>query len=65
MPTNYTAICSAIAASCSALSAFLVMTIQRRNLMESVRPELIPLEWARSEEGEGERMHDVVAFRKT
>ena len=64
MPTNYTAVWSAVAASFSALSAFLVMLIQRRNLVETVRPELIPLDWTRFEQGEGESRHEIIAFRK-
>lgn len=36
---------SAIAASCSALTAFLVYRIQRRNFRESVRPELVLSGW--------------------
>jgi hypothetical protein len=64
MSTSYTALWSAVAASFSALSAFLLMLIHRRNLMESVRPDLIPLDWSRSEEGEGESKHEVIRFKR-
>jgi hypothetical protein len=42
---------SAMAAIASAISAFLVMRIQRTNLLESVRPELVLMDWERSKEG--------------
>ena len=64
MPTNYTAVWSAVAASFSALSAFLVMLIQRRNLMESVRPELILLDWTREKSGGTASIHEIITFRK-
>jgi len=53
---------SAIAASFSALSSFLIMLIHRRNLLESVRPELILDDWSRLAEGEGDTTHDVLVF---
>src|SRR5688500_7350246 len=44
-PEVIAAFLSATAASFSALSAFLVMRIQRRNYLESVRPELVIEGW--------------------
>jgi hypothetical protein len=38
---------SAVAASFSALSALIVMRIQRRNFFESVRPQIILIKWVR------------------
>jgi len=61
--TSYTAVWSAVAATFSALSAFTVMRIQRRNLLESVRPDLFPVEWSRSVPGHGGSKHEVVKFK--
>jgi hypothetical protein len=63
MPTNYTAIWAAVAASFSALSAFLVMRIQKQNLMESVRPDLLPMEWVRPFKMFG-AVTEIIGFRK-
>lgn len=66
MPTSAAAIWSAIAASCSALTAIFVMLIQRRNLLESVRPELVLTGWsreARGFEGNPEAAHEVITFK--
>src|SRR5262245_47713927 len=46
---------SAIAATASAVTAMLAMRIQRRNLLESVRPELVLDRWTRTREP-----HDVI-----
>lgn len=53
---------SAIAATCSAIAAITMVIIQRRNLLESVRPELILGGWTRREEGDGETWHEVIGF---
>lgn len=50
---------SAVAASFAALSSFLIFLIQRRNLLESVRPELILAEWTRTSENQV----DVIGFQ--
>ncbi len=47
------AIWSAIAATCAAFCAFCMLLIQRRNLQESVRPEIVLLGWKRSTNGVG------------
>ena len=64
MATSYTAVWAAVAASFSAFSAVSLMLIHRRNLMELVRADLIPLDWSRSEEGQGESKHEVIRFKK-
>jgi len=56
-------ICSAIAALFSALSSFLIMRIQRQNLLESVRPELALTGWTRRSEGQNDAEHEVIAFQ--
>lgn len=48
------AIWSAIAATCAAFCAFCMLLIQRRNLQESVRPEIVLLGWKRSTDGMGD-----------
>ena len=58
------AIWSAIAASFSALSSILIMLIQRRNLQETVRPEIVLEEWSRHSEGEGDGAYEVIVFQK-
>ena len=45
---------SAIASSFSALTAFYLMTIHRRNMQESVRPDLVLGDWKIRYEGQGE-----------
>jgi hypothetical protein len=64
MPNSATtaAFWSAIAASCAALSSFLTMLIQRRNLLESVRPELVIPVWDRREAENGDLAYEVVSF---
>ena len=57
------AIWSAIAASFAALSSFLILLILRRNLLESVRPELVLTDWNRRVEGEGDAAHDLISFQ--
>lgn len=54
---------SAVAALFAALSSFLTLLVQRRNLLESVRPELVLLDWGRQTEGVGAAAHEVVSFR--
>jgi len=39
------------------------MLIQRWNLLESVRPELVLTGWARRAEGQGDAAHEVIAFQ--
>ncbi len=39
------------------------MLIQRRNLLESVRPELVLSGWTRRAEGQGDAAHEVIAFQ--
>ena len=63
MPSSAAAIWSAIAASFAALSSFLILLIQRRNLLESVRPELVLTDWNRRVEGEGDAAHDRISFQ--
>jgi len=62
-PATAAAIWSAIAASFAALASFLIWRIQRSNLLESVRPEIILLDWARASRGEGDGAHEVITFR--
>ena len=47
---------SAIAAFVAAVTGVLNLRIQRRNIVEAVRPELVPLGWARA--GIEERLYD-------
>src|SRR5262245_14516654 len=54
---------SAVAASFSALSSFLIFCIHRRNLLESVRPELVLMGWTRGRRGQGETMHEFISFQ--
>jgi hypothetical protein len=58
-----TATWSAVAASFSALSSFLIWRIQRRNLLESVRPELKLTGWARTAVGQGDTAPEVITFQ--
>jgi hypothetical protein len=54
---------AAIAAMFAALSSFLALSVQRRNLLESVRPELMLLDWGRQTEGVGDGAHERISFR--
>ena len=54
---------SAIAATFAAISSFLIYLIQRGNLKESVRPELVLTDWERRTEGDGDAAHEVLCFR--
>ncbi len=63
MASSAAAIWSAIAASFAALSSFLILLILRRNLLESVRPELVLTDWNRRVEGEGNAAHDLISFQ--
>ena len=70
MATDYNALnawcafSSTVAASFSAFTAVLMLIIERRNQRESVRVDLIPLDWSRSEVGQGESKHEVIRFKK-
>jgi hypothetical protein len=56
---------SAFGAICSATCAFLVWKIQRRNLLESVRPELVLSDWHRSTQFPGQPSEfELIEFRK-
>jgi hypothetical protein len=57
------AVWSAVAASFAALSSFLIMLVQRRNLLESVRPELILTGWDRCSEGQADVAYEVIRFQ--
>jgi hypothetical protein len=52
LPPMSAALWSAVAATCSALTAFFVMRIQRRNFLESVRPQIVLEEWSRAKDSE-------------
>ena len=54
---------SAIAATFAAISSFLIYLIQRGNLKESVRPEIVLDGWERRIEGEGTAARDVLCFK--
>ena len=56
------AVWSAVAASFAALSSFLTMRIQRRNLLESARPEIVIDLWGRSNRGEDDSACEVITF---
>ena len=62
MPTN-AAIWAALAATFSALSSFLIWRVQRLNLYESARPELILAGWSRGPESVGGVERDVIRFQ--
>lgn len=64
MSNNNTAFWSAIAASCSALASLLIVWVQRQNLLESVRPELVLTRWDRQPRGEGRAAHEVISFHQ-
>lgn len=61
--TGWAAIWSAVAATFAAISSISIMLIQRRNLIESVRPELVLTGWTRRTVGEGEAAHEVISFQ--
>lgn len=61
-PATTAAIWSAVAASSAALASLLIMLIQRRNLLESVRPEIVLISWGRVQRGEGTVAHEVITF---
>jgi len=63
MPNNAAAIWSAVAALFAALSSFLIMLIQRRNLLESARPELVLTGWSRKPRGQDAGEHEVISFQ--
>jgi hypothetical protein len=53
---------SAFAAGASVVCSFLVMRIQRNNLLASVRPELVLDGWRREVVGQGDAERDVIVF---
>lgn len=53
---------SAVAATFSAISAFGSMLINRRNLLEAARPELVLSGWHRASSGSGENAHEILSF---
>ncbi|MCB7130373.1 MAG: hypothetical protein J3T61_12645, partial [Candidatus Brocadiales bacterium] len=57
------AVWSAIAATFAAASSFMIFLIQRGNLLESVRPELVLTNWERHVEGKGAAAREVLCFR--
>jgi hypothetical protein len=61
-PETAAALWSAVAATFAALSSLLIMLIQRRSLLESVRPELVLTGWNRAERGEGNGALDIITF---
>jgi len=63
-PIIFPSIWAAIAATFAAISSFLIMLAQRRNLLESAKPELVLYEWERENRGKGESFHEVIKFKK-
>ena len=57
------AVWSAVAAIFAAASSFMIFRIQRGNLLESVRPELVLTDWERNVEGEGAAAREVLCIR--
>jgi len=57
------ALWSAVAASFSALAAVVAMLIQRRNLLEAVRPEFVLVGWGRLPRGDGDAAHKVITIQ--
>ena len=62
-PTLTAAIWAAIAATFSAISSLLIVLIQRRNLLESVKPELVLTGWERTPRGQGGSAQEVISFK--
>jgi hypothetical protein len=61
--TNVPAIWSAIAATFSALSAFIMVMIHRRNLLDAARPELVITGWKRATElDDGGQPYESITF---
>jgi hypothetical protein len=60
---DFTSIWAAVAATFSALTAMLLMLIQRRNLLESVTPVLVLTGWEREHRGEGEKACEVLTMK--
>lgn len=63
MPSSPTAIWSAIAATAALGISLSIFWVQRRSLLESLRPELVLTDWGRRTEGAGEKASDVITFR--
>ena len=63
MLSSTTAIWTAVAAMLAVLISGLILLIQRRNLLESARPELVLTGWSRRVEGEGDAAHDRICFQ--
>ena len=62
MLTSAPAIWSAIAATFSAIAAILILKIQRQNLLESVRPELVIGGWVRHERRSENPDYEKISF---
>jgi len=54
---------SAVAAFFAAASSFMIFLVQRRNLRESVRPELVLTDWERRADGTENPGHETLCFR--
>lgn len=64
MANSAAAIWSAVAATFSAIAAIIIMIIQRRSMLDSVRPELILTGWDRKKRPQGDRRYDIIIFNK-
>lgn len=63
-PSVLPAFWSAIAASFAALSSFLTMRIQRRNLFDSAKPEIVLSDWSRKIVKQGEPDLEVIEVKR-
>jgi hypothetical protein len=54
---------SAFAATFAAVSSFMIWRIQRRNLMEMLRPELVLTGWSRQNAGQGDSSREEITFQ--
>lgn len=64
MPSSAAAIWSAMAASCSAIAATIVMRILHKNMLSSTKPEIVLDGWQRTIKEEGGFKRDVLIFKK-
>ncbi|MFH1715851.1 MAG: hypothetical protein ABIF19_00745 [Planctomycetota bacterium] len=64
MASSAAAIWSAIAATFSAIAAITIMRIQRLNMLDSARPELILMGWDRKIKQIGDLQYDIVTIKK-
>ena len=62
MENNAAAIWSAVAASFAALSSLLILRVQRHNLLEAARPELVLTGWTRHQETTANGVRDRLRF---